>query len=158
MEKEFLFVGITGHRNYKDRPNIRNWMQGIAKKHGKQTTIITGGAIGADIITAEEVIRAGLRSIIILPMPFAIFTDRWNEKQKARLNAVLSSSKVKIACPKHEYNPHAYMERNAQIVEDSDILLAFWSGITSGGTFDTIQKAINKERTVYNGITREQIW
>ena len=157
MKSQPLYVGITGHRNYKDRPNIRRWMQGIARKHGKATTIITGGAIGTDTIAAEEAISAGLRSIVILPMPYQIHTDRWCEKQKARLNAVLSASQVKIACPKHEYNINAYMERNAQIIEDSDVLIAFWSGCTSGGTFRTIQKAINEEATIYNGITRQQI-
>lgn len=158
MKVQPLYVGITGHRNYQDRPNIRCWMKSIIRKHGENTTIITGGAIGADIISAEEAIRAGMRSIVILPMPYPIHTSRWEQKQKDRLNKVLSSSQVKITCPKHEYNVHAYMERNAQIIEDSDVLLAFWTGSTSGGTFHTIQKAISKEAKVFNGITREQIW
>lgn len=158
MKSKPQYIGITGHRNYKDRSNIRGWMEGIAKKHGKDTTIITGGAIGADIIAAEEALRSGMRSIIILPMPYPIFTKRWNQEYKNRLNAVLSSSKVKIACPKHEYNVYAYLERNAQIVEDSDVVIAFWSGSTSGGTFRTIQKAINQDTTIYNGVTRQQIW
>lgn len=158
MKRQPLFIGITGHRKYQDRDNVRRWMQGIARKHGKDTTIITGGAVGTDIIAAEEAIRAGMRSIIILPMPYPIHTDRWNQEYKDRLNEVLSASQVKIACPKHEYNRNAYFERNTQIIEDSDVLLAFWSGSTSGGTFYTIKEAIDQEAKIFNGITREQIW
>lgn len=150
-------IGISGHRNYQDRTNIRWWMENIARKHGKDVTIITGGAVGTDMIAAEEAIRAGLRSAVILPMPYAIHTSRWSKEQKERLNKVLASSQVKIACPKHEYNEQSYFERNAQLAEDSDILIAFWSGRRPCGTFDTILKARNAEAKVFNGITKEQI-
>lgn len=53
-----MIIGISGHRNYRDRKNIRKWMVGIKKKYPK-AVIVTGGALGADLIAAEESLAAG---------------------------------------------------------------------------------------------------
>ena len=74
---------------------------------------ISGGARGADMLCENMAYFMGIKDK-------QIFEAEWDENGKA-----------------------SGMIRNSKIVENSDIVVAFWDG-KSRGTADTIQKAHNK--------------
>ena len=172
-KKKDKHIGITGHRDYNDRDNgsrnlIRFWMTSIKKRY-PEATIITGGAIGVDIIAAEEAITAGLKSKVMLPMLFDVFTSGWGKKSKACLQTVLDQSEVIIISVENAKeilakDPDAYIgflakydygylfERNQAIVDDSNLLIAFWDGRQKGGTFDTVKRGLDAGIDVFQGI------
>lgn len=150
-------IGITGHRDYRDRSNIKRWMRGIAKRY-PESTIVTGGALGTDLICAEEAVVAGLKSEIILPMPEEIFTGRWNDCDRERLMWAGMDSVVECLAPDVEkYEIELLFERNQEIVHSCDMVIAFWDGRERGGTWHTVKLAMTAEMSMWNGITRERI-
>jgi len=152
-----MFIGISGHRDYKDRKNIRKWMVGIKVKY-PDAVIVTGGAVGADLIAAEEALAVGFSSRVILPMKFKVFTGRWSEDNKYRLINVLERSEVDILSDGDKYEVELLMERNQAIVDEVSILVAFWDGRRYGGTFDCVRRAMHvDELDVFNGISWRRI-
>ena len=95
-------IGITGHRKFDDpavwhkqQGNVASWMVDIAKKY-PAATIITGGAMGVDMVAAEKAIQNNLTSKVILPMHPSTFTSNWGKSNKKRLASILLSSDVEI--------------------------------------------------------------
>lgn len=150
-------VGFTGHRDFNERLKIRSWMRGISAKY-PDATIISGGAIGADLLCAEEAIEAKLHSKVILPMWQDVYTAKWPEAFKKRLDAVVESSEVEciqgpLLTDGARYELELLFERNQRIVDESDVLIAFWDGRQRGGTFDCVRRALAAELSVFNGFS-----
>ena len=61
-----------------------------------KATIITGGALGTDMLVATLAIKAGLKSKVYLPFEFETHTARWNSASKANLRWVLDRSEVRV--------------------------------------------------------------
>lgn len=114
---------IVGSRDYpypeRVREFIRNLVVEVVPKE-KQIhvrglpTIISGGARGVDSI-AEECARS-------LGLPVEVFLADWNRQ------------------PDGSYDTKAGFRRNQSIVDASDIVVAFWDGVSSG-TRDAIVRA-----------------
>jgi uncharacterized phage-like protein YoqJ len=152
-----MYIGITGHRNYQDRSNIHRWIVGIKKKY-PTAVIVTGGAVGADLIAAEEALAVGLKSKVVLPMRFEVFTGRWNQVNQSKLENVLSQSEVDILSDGDKYEVELLMERNQAIVDEVSILVAFWDGRQYGGTFDCVKRAYQDDYVrIFNGISWREI-
>ena len=121
-------IGITGSRTITDFDFIPYFTMRnkdfriFCRKHGlgrrKVTKVITGGARGIDSIAFHAAESIGIRNHQFLP-------DR--KKYPGKLVA------------------KAFQERNRQIVNNSDVLLAVWDG-KSHGTKNTLAYAqkINK--------------
>lgn len=86
-----------------------------------ETVIVSGGARGVDRVAVSVARKLGMQYVEHLPKPV---DDSYREVYKALL------------------------ERNTWIVEDSDLVWAFTDWRT-GGTWDTITKAIDMEKVVY---------
>jgi len=100
--KPVTTIGITGHRHFEDKrimerqkANINSLMNQIKGKY-PDATIITGGAVGIDMIAAENAIQHNLTSKVILPMHPSIFTANWGKENKKRLASILLASEVEI--------------------------------------------------------------
>jgi hypothetical protein len=89
---------------------------------GTPNKVISGGAVGADTLAFD-----------------------WSIKNK--IEFVVCEPKYKDF-PKKSRNWMAPKERNTSIVENCNIVLAFWD-MTSTGTKDTIEKAIKNNRKIY---------
>lgn len=164
-------IGFTGHRDFTDVKLVDRWINGIATRH-PQATIITGAAIGADLLTAEAAVRNdNLKSLIVLPMLPTVFTARWNLNQADRLHAVLQKSDIylmseyrevsydrlhelDLACADTEqarYEIEFLTERNEYIVDNCENLVAFWDGRQEGGTYNAVQYALKRGVPVIQG-------
>lgn len=109
-------LGVVGSREFNDYRVLEESLEVILQLY-PVTTIVSGGARGADSLAEDFAEEYGLQKIVHLP------------------NTELYYPFVRAA-----------MERNIQIVRDSDIVVAFWDG-KSTGTKHTINvcKALKKE-------------
>lgn len=112
-------IGIVGSRDFKNTKLIKQVVASIHKKY-PDAIIVSGGARGPDTIAATEAKRLGMQE----PM---IFPAEWN------VNGVLDKG--------------AGMKRNTTIVENSDMVIAFY--LNTNGTKDTIQKTIKKGKPIF---------
>ena len=124
-------LGITGSRTITEFDFIPYFMmrdkgfRAFCRQHGlgrrKITLVITGGAKGIDTLAFLTAEAAGIRNLQFLP-------------DRKRFPGRLVS--------------RAFQERNRQIVDSCDILLAVWDG-RSHGTKNTLAYAREINKPVY---------
>lgn len=131
-------IAITGHRDIGKRTvdAAKWWVSQIAQKY-PQSTIITGGALGTDMLVATLAIKAGLKSKVYLPFEFETHTSRWNATSKTAFRWVLERSEV-VVVGGSEYSVRLYFRRNERMVDNADLVLAFYDGREDGGTVGCI--------------------
>jgi len=150
-------IAITGHRDIDKRTveSAKWWVSQIARKY-PQATIITGGALGTDMLVATLAIKSGLKSKVYLPFEFETHTARWNSASKANLRWVLDRSEVRVVGGS-EYSTKLYFRRNERMVDDADLVLAFWDGREEGGTFGCMKYAQHKHKRVFDAFDRGEL-
>lgn len=160
-------VSFTGHRPQQlggFRPNptqthvkmcLRKVIEAVCIKH-PNSTFITGGALGVDQWAAEIVIdlrvKYAARSIIARPFPNQ-GGDRWPQASKDHLQYLCDmSDDVKDVS---EVNPKNYgqmvkmmNDRNEWMVDNSDWVIAVWSGKKKGGTYNCYSYARRQGKPV----------
>ena len=114
-------IAVVGTRNFTDKDTFKRIINEVITIEGTPNKIVSGGAIGADTLAFE-----------------------W---------AIENNTEVLVFKPKYEDFPKkkrwmAPKERNTTIVDNSDIVLAFWD-MESNGTRDTINKSIKKGKKIY---------
>lgn len=116
------------------------------------TTFITGGAIGVDTYAAQLVIevKATHPNIkLYIAVPFRGFTKYWSDAQRAEFaDTIRKSDGFKVICDTP--SKHAYHVRNHFMVDKADLVIAYWSGKRSGGTYATIQYAQQTKTEIVN--------
>ncbi|MDW7777268.1 MAG: SLOG family protein [Methanosarcinales archaeon] len=127
-------IAFTGHRRlgYAQVESMLN------KIHTEfpDSIWIAGGAIGLDSHAAKYAMLHGIELWLILPFPPAVMTAKWNNQQRAFLDASIKyASKLSILSP--TYNVRIYQDRNIRMVDLSDMLAAFWDG-SKGGTANCV--------------------
>jgi len=115
-------IAIVGSRTFSDVNKFTNVLNEIISKEGRPKTIVSGGAAGADSLAYNWAKENNIDTLIFKP--------RYND---------FPSKTRKWMAPK---------ERNTTIVENSDIVIAFWD-MRSTGTKDTIDKSVKKGNKVY---------
>jgi len=152
-----IHIAITGHRDVDKRTvdTAKWWICRIAQKY-PQATVITGGALGTDMLVATLAIKSGLRSKVYLPFEFETHTQRWNSASKANLRWVLDHSEVRVVGGR-KYSVRLYYRRNERMVDDADLVIAFWDGREEGGTFGCMKYAQHKHKRVFNAFDREEV-
>lgn len=153
-------IALTGHRPQKiGQPP--EWLgQGPASdyirreilkflveqnKKGNKLTLISGMALGCDLIFADIAVRANLP--LIAAIPFEGQSRVWSKENQIIYNKILEYPK----CTKHVvcdggYSAKAMQVRNEWMVDNCDMLIAVYDG-TSGGTGNCVKYAeqIGKE-------------
>lgn len=115
-------IAIVGSRNFTDKELFDKVVSDIITREGIPNKVISGGACGADTLAFE-----------------------WARKNKIEF-VVFEPNYKKY--PRKERNWMAPKDRNTTIVENSDLVLAFWD-MSSTGTKDTIEKSIKNCRKIY---------
>ena len=121
-------IAVIGGRDFNDYPTLSF----IVSEH-KPSMLISGGAKGADAL-AEKFSRD-------FGTPIKVYRANWND----------FTPPCKILKNKwgQMYNALSGMNRNTKIIEDCDMVIAFWNGVSTG-TKDSIEKAkaLNKKVVV----------
>ena len=103
-------LGVVGSRTFRNYPLLKRELDKL-RKTLKVSCIVSGGAQGADKM-AERYARENTLELVVL-------------KPEWRVNGV--------------YDPKAGLNRNTQIIERADFVVAFWDG-KSTGTADSMRK------------------
>lgn len=117
---------------------------------GGCTRFISGMAQGADTYCAEAVLKLKEKYPLItlecaLPCPEQ--SDGWTEAQKDRYDNILKAAD-KVTTVSKSYTPRCMLKRNEFMVDNADVVLAVWNGRAIGGTYNTINYARKKDKTV----------
>jgi hypothetical protein len=115
-------IAVVGSRNFTDKDVFVRVISEIISLEGSPKVIVSGGAKGADSLAYEWAIDNGIETLV--------FEPKYDE------------------FPKKVRRWMAPKERNTTIVENSDVVLAFWD-MESTGTKDTIDKSVEKGNRVY---------
>jgi uncharacterized phage-like protein YoqJ len=148
-----MIVGITGHRPTGiggfsiPNPIYNRVKQQITESfiESKPDKIITGMALGTDTLAANIAIELGIP--FIAAVPFKEQPSRWPFSSKQIYEKLLEKAeRVVIIGELATNNFNELMQlRNKWIVDNSDRLLAVWSGEFKGGTFNCVTYAQSKK-------------
>jgi hypothetical protein len=111
-------VAVVGSRRRTDREVIEAYIAELAPG----TVVITGGATGPDC-WAEQAARARALEVVVYQPALDGVRARWQAAER-------------------------YYARNQRLVDDSDRVIAFVAPDRTGGTEDTIRRAIRSGKPV----------
>ena len=152
---------VTGNR-----PRKFPWKYGKGRKHKKYLAdmarqidelvgdgylhFVSGGALGVDQDFAEAVLRAKrIYAPITLEIVVPCRTQAvlWSKAARLRYLFILEHAD-KVIVLSENYTNFCMQRRNEYMVDMSDLVLAYWNGEESGGTFSTVEYAKRKQKAV----------
>jgi hypothetical protein len=150
-------VAVTGHRpghlaEHRIDPvtageRMVDAALAAAARRGLPLEVRAGDALGIDRAVADaargwRTSGAPIRLVVAIPFPPAIMAAKWPPGEHARLEAELVAADEVVGPLAEEYLVWAYAERNRALLDGADVLLACWTGDTTGGTADAIRAAL----------------
>jgi hypothetical protein len=146
-------IGFAGHRHLQNPDAVskalRAELTSLQKKEG-ELIAMSSIASGADTLFAEEVLRAGIKWIVLLPMAEEMFREDFTAEEWARAKQLIAqASEVRVLSGKER--PQVYVDCGKATVDDSDYLLALWDGKPAqgpGGTAEMVAYAKTMEREI----------
>jgi len=118
-EERILHVAVVGSRTFRDYRLLCDTLDALRDEYGRAPgnpvtiRLVSGGAQGAD--------KLGERYAAENDLQIEVFKPEWRDARG-------------------KYKPNAGFERNTDIVNKADIVVAFWD-FKSHGTRDSIAKA-----------------
>jgi uncharacterized phage-like protein YoqJ len=116
---------------------------------------LVGGAVGFDCIAGEEIIKIRqykpqIKLTAVLPCDFGTFTERWDERQRERVNALLKNADEVITLQK-DFNSDCYKTRNQYLVNNSRYCVCYYNTNNfKSGTGQTIRMAEKRGLKIIN--------
>lgn len=160
-------VSFTGHRPDKIadwshspeeverhiRAALASRIERLAVEHSA-TTFLCGMAPGVDLWAADELLRlrsegrVGESVRLVLAIPYPDFARSFSRSYRPLYDSVLErADEVVYVCQGYHYG--CYSMRNDYLVDNSDLLLAYYEG-SEGGTRYTIRRATKQGKRVIN--------
>lgn len=146
---EELKIAVTGHRPHK----LGNEYDGIGPYSNKlrdlfqkvidtlrPTEMISGMALGVDMLWAEKAIENNIR--LIAAIPCYDQEKAWPLKSQERYNLILSKAFKKIYITEGFYDKFCMQKRNIWMVDYCDLLVGVYDGSLQGGTKNCLDYAI----------------
>lgn len=144
-------IAVSGHRPNKlggfaakeNHRMIRRHMRDLLQKHDNPT-LISGGALGIDQMWMQVGLYLGLEVIAVIP--FKGFEERWPSSSRQEFENLLAQCK-EVRYIDNKFSMAAYQKRNEWMVDNSDLLIAYWNG-SNGGTANCVQYARKQNRNI----------
>ena len=114
--------------------------------------VITGMALGFDTILAEAVIELkerGADIILEAAVPCREQDKLWRKEDKEKYQYILSKCDI-VSLLQQEYTADCLNNRNKYMVDNSNIVLAYWNGKQNGGTYNCVKYAESKHKIIIN--------
>ncbi|MCE2711469.1 MAG: DUF2493 domain-containing protein [Cryomorphaceae bacterium] len=115
-------LAVIGSRSFNEQTVFDTILEDFLRNKSIPTILVSGKAPGVDTLAEKWASRKGV--------PTRIFEPKYEK------------------FPKRERRWRANKERNTEIAEFCEVLLAFWD-MRSTGTKDTLIKALDLNKTVY---------
>ena len=153
---------FSGHRDLPEdklpvvRSRIKQGILNFIDNGGK--FFACGGAIGFDMLAAEEVLAVKKNHPqiqLILILPFPDYTSKWPEAEKRRLETIMEQSIYKYTGK--EYHKGIYFARDRELVNGSDTCICYLSKKEHSGTRYTVNYALDKGLWITN-IADDAFW
>lgn len=142
----YMRLGVTGHRSFVDTDETRRMR--IWDILRGADVVYTGMALGFDRYIAEVCYENGIPFVACIP--FEGQEAMWHEADKQRYRTLLDAAqKVMYVCV-GGYANWKYLKRNEYIVDNTDMMLAYWDSKPSGGTYHCISYAKTRGKKVIN--------
>ena len=147
------YIAVTGHRpdklggysNTDAHRAIRRHMRDfLGQAPDGELVLLSGGALGIDQFWIEVGLYLDLPIQVV--MPFKGYDSRWPAFSQKIYKELLDKC-WKIEYLFNEYKPDAYQLRNQYLVDNSDVLVAYWNG-SSGGTANCIDYARKRKKII----------
>jgi predicted Rossmann fold nucleotide-binding protein DprA/Smf involved in DNA uptake len=139
-----MIVAWTGHRPdlFNDAAVAQAAVDALARdlvEHQAVARFVVGGQRGVDTWAARAAIALGVPLTLILPLEAAEFARDWPADARKLLELTLTcASEIRIVGGERQ---RAFSERNRLLATEADLLVAVWTGLTGGGTAETIALA-----------------
>lgn len=141
-------MGVTGHRNIDAAiisPRIGEAIELVRKElpEGAGLEVLTSLAEGADLLALELAANAGLRTHVLLPLPWAEFSKDLGAARTSAERAMARASSCRVA-PGNGERPECYADANTELLLLADIIIAVWDGEPArgvGGTEEVVTQA-----------------
>ena len=148
---------FTGHRVLKITDDLIDRLNDtLTELIGNGVTdFYAGGAIGWDMLCEQEVLRLRerfpqIRLHLVLPCPPDVQTAKWNIKQKAEYQRILTAAD-EVEILSETYYDGCMQKRNARLVELADCCFCYWNtNRKRSGTAQTVRMAQKKCIDVIN--------
>jgi uncharacterized phage-like protein YoqJ len=146
-------VAVTGHRpdklggynateNFKAiRRHMRDFLEDAPQG---ELWLLSGGALGVDQFWIEVGLHLQLPVIAVLP--FKGYDSKWPVASRQYYEKLLAQCQ-EVRYLDTGYKPESYQKRNEFLVDDCDVLVAYWNGEESG-TQNCIDYAISQNKTI----------
>jgi uncharacterized phage-like protein YoqJ len=112
----------------------------------------TGMASGFDMTAAEAVLQVRERYEdikLIAAVPFRK-QPLWFEAEDRLLYARLLERMDRVVMVSENYHKGCYLRRDEYMVRKADVIVAYWDLVPKGGTFYTVNKALESGKSVIN--------
>lgn len=113
---------------------------------------LSGMAEGFDLLAAQAV--AGLKAEytdihLIAVVPFRHQPDRYRPGNKSLYNRIMKIADEAVVL-REDYHKGCFHRRNDYLIDNSEIVLAYWDKQPYGGTYYTVGKAQMMNRIIIN--------
>ncbi|MBT1180771.1 hypothetical protein JS531_02040 [Bifidobacterium sp. CP2] len=145
-------IGVTGHQRIPDeaRAYVERGLDEFLRGYdGADVTGLSSMAYGADQLFADAMLRAGHPVTAIIPCRGyrATFTG----EGLAAYDRLMEQVRTAVTLDFPEPGEDAYLAAGKRVVDESDILVAFWDGLPAagkGGTGDAVAYAKARRKRV----------
>lgn len=144
-----LEVGVTGHRDkyFKDPAKDEEFFKGQFRTfceniQEKEIRLHVGGCPGVDYWAMEIAMEMGLRMDLYLPFDMDLVRAYRTKEEYDFLCKAVKYCKGKYFFATRKFNSRAYQLRNTWIVDNSEILLAYFKSKRSG-TYNCVKYALS---------------
>jgi len=160
-----MIIAVTGHRpdaflvsHYSSETiaGMANDMVCVFKREfGDDLLFNLGGAIGADQWVGAACMEHNVKFHLYLPFAPEVQSKYWSDEQREELSRQMQRALgLNIIDPSGDYNVVRYQERNIKMVDEANIVVAFWVGKRRGGTFNAMKYSLSKSKFVFNALNR----
>lgn len=164
-----MILAGTGHRSFQKDKKTDKWISKLEfpghpgnsrqlydritalaaawlRQHPEYKIVISGAAIGWDLALANAAVQEKRK--LHMYIPFVGHGQTWKSFYKEEHNRLVKLATV-VHAPNIPFSPDALLQRNKDMVDNCDHLLALWDR-TPGGTMHAVQYAVSIEKDYTN--------
>lgn len=144
-DEQVIHIGVTGHQRIPEEARVfveRGLREFLAQYDGRPVVGLSSLAVGADQLFAAEILRTGHTLKAILPS--RRYERTFDDAGLESFEALVGKARQVVTLGYAEPCEDAYLAAGKRVVDDCDLLVAFWDGQPAngkGGTADAVAYA-----------------